>query len=354
MFQPFAPKSLDELEVADLEGLVEARVPEGLFVEYKSAWVPDKVARAVSSFANTHGGTLIVGIETDKMLPTKVVGVEVHGDLAEMAVQAIRSSITPVPSFLPRTLPMEGGRSCLVVEVGPGTQPPYLLIRTGVILVRTPTSSEPVPLNDREALDRLFAKGERGRKWAVEQARQRLASIDDSDETLRLWVVPAVEDGLGLHTIIFTKSFLEEVLALIRLRYGLPSGEVRPAGMTASSVTARKQDLGDRVTQITVEDTGMVCLEQTVPQVGSGDYSLKAAVREYLPKFTNLFETRLRYRGDVILVAFNRWPIPSGPPRRQVELIRGPVPLESLAESAFLDSLDRDVTRAMGYPAFEP
>jgi hypothetical protein len=63
IWRPFERK-LGQLARSDLEGLIEPEPrPEGLFVEYKSAWQAKKVARAVCSFANSEGGgTLVVGV----------------------------------------------------------------------------------------------------------------------------------------------------------------------------------------------------------------------------------------------------------------------------------------------------
>ena len=57
-------------------------------------------------------------------------------------------------SFHPKSIPLPNERAALVVEVPPGAQPPYLYIPKGQVLVRTQTSSEPVPENDRA--DRVF------------------------------------------------------------------------------------------------------------------------------------------------------------------------------------------------------
>ena len=67
MFRPFGAKPLSEVDRNALEQLVSDGIEEGLFVEYKREWVSHKVARAVASFANTYGGTLIVGIEAQKL-----------------------------------------------------------------------------------------------------------------------------------------------------------------------------------------------------------------------------------------------------------------------------------------------
>ena len=206
-FSPFGPKRLSDIDASDLQALIDNEVVEGLFVEYKSEWTPHKVARAVASFANSPGGGwLIIGIEAAGLLPKAIAALDDNGELEERVVQTVRSSITPVPSFAPRAVETEPGKAGLVVHVPEGTQPPYILVRTGQVLVRTATSSEPVGINDREALDRLFARGERGSIWARKFADGLRASAQD-DWFAGVWTIPAVDEGLAAIPAIFYRSF---------------------------------------------------------------------------------------------------------------------------------------------------
>jgi hypothetical protein len=58
--QPLYQKSARDFQSKDLEGLKS--LEEGWFVEFKEQ-LPDtaKLARSISSFANSHGGLLIIG-----------------------------------------------------------------------------------------------------------------------------------------------------------------------------------------------------------------------------------------------------------------------------------------------------
>src|SRR5437016_2544177 len=79
----------DRISEANLQSLVENRVAEGIVLDYKrelyGASDSDKreFLKDVSSFANTATGHIIIGIEEEDGLPTKVTGID--GDLdAEM------------------------------------------------------------------------------------------------------------------------------------------------------------------------------------------------------------------------------------------------------------------------------
>lgn len=60
---PWQNKGFYEVNADDLYRLKDDEVSESYFIEYKRQWEPFKVARSIASFANTEGGTVIVGIE---------------------------------------------------------------------------------------------------------------------------------------------------------------------------------------------------------------------------------------------------------------------------------------------------
>ena len=64
-----ANKDFDKLSVSDLHELIAAGVPEGVVMEYKSALYSrgdndvKEFLKDISSFANTSGGHLVIGME---------------------------------------------------------------------------------------------------------------------------------------------------------------------------------------------------------------------------------------------------------------------------------------------------
>ena len=69
MYSPFRneqgqPKSLDEVAYADLAQLKD--LEEGFALEFKRTWnenVRAKIPKIIASFANSHGGWLVIGIK---------------------------------------------------------------------------------------------------------------------------------------------------------------------------------------------------------------------------------------------------------------------------------------------------
>lgn len=81
-------KPLDQIELADLQELIADKVQEGKSIDYKQAMYRldspnpedkdkqrEEFLKDVSSFANTIGGYLIIGMAEDKGIPTAISGV---------------------------------------------------------------------------------------------------------------------------------------------------------------------------------------------------------------------------------------------------------------------------------------
>jgi len=64
-------KRLEEWDIADIKRIFDNKFPEGTTLEYKkelpiSDGEKNKLERSICSFANTHGGYIVVGIEASK------------------------------------------------------------------------------------------------------------------------------------------------------------------------------------------------------------------------------------------------------------------------------------------------
>lgn len=170
MWRPFEDKTLDQIVAEDLQRLIADEVEESLFLEYKS----DMSARGAHRcrVREHRGRNADPGGAAEGRRPVEILGLTGHGDLGESLDQMVRSSNRAAPDVRfwqvddPAT-----GKPCLVVEVPPGAARPYLLTRTGQIMRRTPTASEPA---DRDYVDQLFREGQAGLAWATSAADERL------------------------------------------------------------------------------------------------------------------------------------------------------------------------------------
>jgi predicted HTH transcriptional regulator len=76
-------KPLEQITYADLDRFVQEKWPEGKTVDYKRDLYGGKdedkkeLLKDASSFANTEGGDILIGVDEDKGLPIGIPGVTV-------------------------------------------------------------------------------------------------------------------------------------------------------------------------------------------------------------------------------------------------------------------------------------
>ncbi len=161
MFNPFG-KYFRDLKAKDLEILKDKQVAEGWHVEYKeSRQKAEKVAKSVSSFANSRGGIYFVGIQADDdNRCKKVVGVE---DSPDVIRDCVKGHIQPFPYFETFAVKLVNNMKVLIVVVPESKTPPHIH-SDGRIYVRQEAASDPVFQSDRHVIDGLYSRAESWRK----------------------------------------------------------------------------------------------------------------------------------------------------------------------------------------------
>lgn len=145
-------KPIHQVSQEDVEGL-KGQAAESLLLECKSQFTNKGVARTVACFANTYGGCLLVGAETDNItnLVTSIPGIPIEEGLKERVKNVVVDGIRPVPDFqacLVELLPSpednrQPGQCTLVIEI-PRSLFAHVLLGTGQILRRTSEGCDPV------------------------------------------------------------------------------------------------------------------------------------------------------------------------------------------------------------------
>lgn len=194
----------------DLAQLVTAQVPEGLRIEYKrdayGSTDRDKreFLKDISALANSHGGHLVVGMEENEGVPTKLVGLgslNADAELVRMA-QIAQGGLEPrIAGLRMRAVPLAAGGFALVLRVPRSWNPPHRVVAQGSnrFYVR---HSAGVHEPSVEELRVLFSES----SSALERARQfranRLQAIR-SGEGIR----PLVNEGRLILHIVPVASF---------------------------------------------------------------------------------------------------------------------------------------------------
>lgn len=96
--------NIDDITEVHLNSLIESGVPEGFKIEYKSEMYGPKdkdkkeCLKDISSFANSYGGHLIVGMEEEDGMgvPKRIVPIEGNPDDAVLSIEnRCRDAIEP-------------------------------------------------------------------------------------------------------------------------------------------------------------------------------------------------------------------------------------------------------------------
>lgn len=173
MYSPFRneqgqPKSLDEVAYADLAQLKD--LEEGFALEFKRTWnenVRAKIPKIIASFANSHGGWLVIGIADDNKTVCPVP--KQSADFSQIFGELCRHHVSPTPRFDTRFIadPANPKQGAVVVQVHEGDFPPY--VADGIVEIREGSTSGPAL---GSALVELYSKATK-RKQEIREFCQR-------------------------------------------------------------------------------------------------------------------------------------------------------------------------------------
>src|SRR5882672_5137343 len=156
-------KPVADLTHEDVEEFCK-RFHEGLRVEYKSTFDPNvkrKIPRLVSSFANSYGGILIVGIKAVDGVPQEPFdGIEFEDREPRLTVENIcRDGIFPEAAVLKKLVPSRiSGKAFLVIQVNESPRAPHAIENSTQVYVRTGDSANPTSLADMLLVERLLLR----------------------------------------------------------------------------------------------------------------------------------------------------------------------------------------------------
>ena len=164
MYTPFRDKKENPIEIANLYyrhlcQLVD--IDEGYKIEYKEtfdATVKKKIPAIMSSFANSDGGWLFVGIEDAEHKITPIP--KLRSDYSQTISQILKSTVSPIPKFDCKfiTNPKNKKEGVLAIYTYAGNFTPYVC--NGTIYIRNGSSKEPIK-SERSTIEFLYKKAEK-------------------------------------------------------------------------------------------------------------------------------------------------------------------------------------------------
>lgn len=161
MYSPFRNENGDYIDIDNLQYKHLSQltnIDEGYKVEYKENFndnVRNKIPAIISSFANSDGGWLFLGIadSTHDVVPIQ----EQRSDFSQTISQKLKEFVSPIPQFECKFLrnPECNTEGVVVIYIYPGIFPPY--VSNGTIYIRNGSSKEPIK-SERATIEFLFKK----------------------------------------------------------------------------------------------------------------------------------------------------------------------------------------------------
>ncbi|MEX0720112.1 MAG: ATP-binding protein [Balneolaceae bacterium] len=133
---------VSKMNQQDLKNLIQTG--ESSFLEFKhSVSSPEKIAREIAAFANTKGGTLLIGVEDNG----DMLGVEGYYEEEFLLNQAAKEECIPIVPIKIETVHM-GDRDILIVKVPEAKEKPVFVKGKEVRLVYIRSKDESVVASD--------------------------------------------------------------------------------------------------------------------------------------------------------------------------------------------------------------
>lgn len=125
---------LERITESDLQTLIEVGTPESVTIDYKRDTYADNVEflKDISSFANARGGEIIIGMDEDAGLPTRIVPLHGNSDNETLRLIQISRGLEPrLLNFQVRAVPIAAGGFVIVIRIGSSFSAPHRISAKG-------------------------------------------------------------------------------------------------------------------------------------------------------------------------------------------------------------------------------
>ena len=160
--------NFDDISEGDLKELVDVGVPEGLKIDYKrdlygtSDNDKKEALKDISSFANSFGGHLIVGMDENKGIPTEITGL--HGINTDTEIQRlenlVRDGIEPrITGLKIKAILLKSDKFVILIRIPKSWNPPHRVSARNVnrFYVRNSVGAHEVSVEELRSLFNLSA-----------------------------------------------------------------------------------------------------------------------------------------------------------------------------------------------------
>lgn len=206
MMKPSEAVKHNAREVADLKKLVSQG--EGLHLEFKrKAAHPEKIVREMIAFANTEGGTLLIGVSDDGSMP----GVAYPEEESHAIRKALNDHCRPPVPLEEFLIPLSQKHFIIRYDIPKGDKRPYYLHigpEKKETYVRTKDMSVKASREMKEIIRR--AKSDKGTRFMFGDHEKKLMEYLEASKTITLNEFKTIT---GLNRIKAAKKLILLVLA---------------------------------------------------------------------------------------------------------------------------------------------
>ena len=195
----------DEEKVVQLRRLVSQG--EGQHLEFKrKASYPDKIVRELIAFANSQGGTLLVGVDDDKSIP----GVKYPDEESMVIHDELRKYCRPGLAFHESIIPISEKRYVLQWHIPKSEKRPHFYVAEGerTSFVRQRDQSIKASKEMSEIIRRN--KSLKGTRFSYGEAEQKLIHFLEKQPTINLQEFAKLT---GLNRYMASRKIIRLVLA---------------------------------------------------------------------------------------------------------------------------------------------
>ena len=180
------PGPIEKIDAAALNALIDAKVPEGKTIEYKSEIPANGLEKTAIAFANTAGGDMVLGVDEDGGFPIRLPGINV--DNLDETIRTLdhkyRAKAEPaLPRIDFQPIKVAPHRYVLVMRVPRSWIAPHRTKEGNKFYIRHAASTDPMDIDEvRAAFARSEAVADRIRDFRID----RIARIQGDRTPIRL------------------------------------------------------------------------------------------------------------------------------------------------------------------------
>lgn len=207
----FGSKRFDDIDFTDLEGFVSLQIPESLTLDYKGDILRGgkkpkaaEVGKDFSSFANSFGGWLIYGVETDRSDEPKplsenpIVGLEDQPGLKERIENLVLASVSPRLYFRLKKIPIPGTNRCVLLAYVPQSYQAVHMVTVKKEMrfyKRYNYQAAPMDVTEVQLRFESIALGQRAQEDTLARVRSEIVhglSLNPEKDYFGLYAIPRV------------------------------------------------------------------------------------------------------------------------------------------------------------------